>query len=276
MRERWGPAVLVIGWLVQAAGAGAQTVTQGSAAPPIRVTFDEAVRLAIEKNPTMAEAAQAILRADVLLQLARTVERPIVSGSVTATVLDSERGFDGQVTQPQTQAFLGASISFPVLAASRWAQRAQAQDQIQIAQLSVTEVRRQIAVAAAQAYLEVIALQRQVEVGLLARENAQAHVDFARARLEGGMGSKLNELRASQELATDEVFLEAARLGVRRAQEALGVLIAADAPVDVAGEPSFEVPAMPADEAWLGDRSDVRLFTAQVGAADRVLAFGGP
>ena len=77
-------------------------------------------------------------------------------------------------------------------------------------------------------------------MNLLARENAIAHVDYARARLQGGAGSRLNELRASQELASDEVFLEASRLALRRAQEALGVLMAADAPIDAAGEPALE------------------------------------
>ena len=99
-----------------------------------------------------------------------------------------------------------------MLAASRWAERAQAEDQVRVARLSVADARRQIAVATAQAYLAVIAQQRQVDVNILARENAQAHVDYARALLEGGAGSRLNELRASQELATVEVLLEAARL----------------------------------------------------------------
>jgi outer membrane protein TolC len=252
-----------------AAPAVAQTPAAAADAPG-QVTFEEAIRLALEKNPGVAEAAQAILRAEALLQQARTVERPTLSASVTTTILDDERGFDDLVTQPQTQSFFGASLSYPVLAASRWAARAQARDQIQVARLSVTDVRRQIAVATAQAYLAVIAQQRQVEVNLRARENAQAHVDYARRRFEGGVGSRLNELRAAQELETDEVFLEASRLAVRRAQEALGVLIAADAPVDAAGEPAFEVPSVPAGEEWLAERPDVQLFTAQVSAANRV------
>jgi outer membrane protein TolC len=191
---------------------------QGSQAPE-RVTFDEAVQRAIEKNPGVIEAAQAILRAEALLQQANIVYRPEVSGSVTTTVLDSARGFDEFVTQPRTQSLIGVSVSFSVLDAARWAQTVQAQDQIRIARLSATETRRQIAIATAQSYLAVIALQRQVEVTAAARENAIAHFEYARARLQGGAGSRLNELRASQELELDETFLEAARLALRRAQE---------------------------------------------------------
>ncbi len=253
-------------WLCVAGVAHAQ--------PPVaieRVTFDDAIRRALERNPTIVESAQAILRADALLQQARTVYQPTVSGSVTTTVLDGDRGFDDFVTQPRTQSLLGASASYPVLAAARWAQQAQALDQIRVARLSVDETRRQIALATAVAYLAVIAQQRQVEVNERARENAIAHVDYARARLQGGLGSRLNELRASQELSTDEVFLESARLALRRAQEALGVLVASDGPVDAAAEPGLEVVTRPDDESWLGTRADVQLFSAQIDAADRVV-----
>jgi outer membrane protein TolC len=253
---------VVVVLLASAAAAPAQVVE--------RLTFEDAVRRAVEQNPNVAEAAQAILRAEALLQQASIVRQPTISATATTTVLDSERGFDEFVTQPRTQTLLGGSIAYPVLAASRWAERAQAQDQIRVAQLGVTETRRQIALATAQAYLGVIAQQRQVEVNQRARENATAHVEYARARLQAGLGSRLNELRASQELSRDEVFLESSRLALRRVQEALGVLVAVDGPVDAIAEPALEVASVPADSSWLASRADVQLFSAQIAAADRV------
>lgn len=235
-----------------------------------RVTFDDAVRRALEKNPSVAEASQAILRAEALLQQVSTVYRPTITGSVITTILDSERGFNELVTQPQTQSLLGVSVSYPVLAASRWAQRAQTEDQIRVARLGVNETRRQVATATAQAYLAVIAFQRQVDVNVRARENAVAHVEYARARLEGGAGSRLNERRASQELASDEVFLENSRMALRRAQEALGTLMAADAPVDATAEPALEVATAPADMQWLTARADIQFLSGQTDAASRV------
>jgi outer membrane protein TolC len=235
-----------------------------------RVTFEEAIRTALENNPGIAEASQSILLAEALLQQARTVYRPSLTGTAVVNTLDSERGFDGLVVQPQVQSVFGASLSYPVLAASRWAARAQAEDQVRVARLSVTDVRRQIALATAQAYLAINAAERQVEVNLRALENAQAHLDYARALLQGGAGSRLNELRAAQEYATDEVLLEATRLVLRRSQEALGVLMAADGPIDASGEPAFPVPTPETAQTWLTARPDVQLFTAQVEAADRV------
>lgn len=253
--------------LVLAAGAVRAQEAVGVEA----VTFDEAVRRAIEKNYDVAQAAQSILNAEAILQQAQTVFRPSLDGTVTTTVLDSGRGFDGQTVQPQTQTAFGGAASFPVLAASRWAARTQAQDRVAIARISADEVRRQVAIATAEAYLEIIAQRRQVEVRLRAVETARAFEDYARQRLEGGVGSKLNHLRSAQETSSAEVLLEVARLGVRRAQEALGVLVVADGPIDAAGEPAFEVPVTPTGQAWLSQRTDIRLFSAELSAADRVV-----
>jgi multidrug efflux system outer membrane protein len=108
-----------------------------------------------------------------------------------------------------------------------------------VSQRAADEARRQIGVATAQAYLAVIAQRRVVDLNERARDNAKAHYDYANQRYEGGIGSRLNALRAQQALSGDEARVEEARLAVRRAQEALGVLIAADGPVDAANEPDF-------------------------------------
>ncbi|MEW6323328.1 MAG: TolC family protein [Acidobacteriota bacterium] len=260
----------VLAALLAVLASAASAAAQPSA--PLTLTFEEAVARALANSPTVADAAQAILRAEAALQQAGLVRRPTIGATVTTTVLNEARGFDGLVTQPRTQTFIGGSVAYPVLAAARWAEQAQAADQVGIARIGADEVRRQIGIATGQAYLALIAVRRQVEVNQRALENARAHLDFARARLEAGAGSRLNELRAAQEVETDEVLLESSRLGVRLAQEALGLLVAADGPVDAAGEPGFEVPAAPADAGWLSSRTDVRLFDARVEAADRVVA----
>ena len=55
-----------------------------------RVTFDEAVQRALEHNPTVAEAAQAILRAQALLDQAQVRVPPARStGGVGTTILDA-------------------------------------------------------------------------------------------------------------------------------------------------------------------------------------------
>jgi outer membrane protein TolC len=167
---------------------------------------------------------------------------------------------------------LNAALSYPILAATRWAARSQAADQVGIARISAEEVRRQVATTAAEAYLAVIAARRQLEIAVRNRDTAVALEEFARVRLEAGQGSRLNQVRSSQELAGSEARVEAAALALRQAQEALGVAIFAGGPVDAAGDPVLFPATPPSDnESWLVRRPDVRLFDAQVQAADRVL-----
>ena len=127
-----------------------------------RVTFDEAVRRALERNPTVGEAAQAILRAEALLDDARTVFHPSLDGVVGTTVIDAPRGFAGNVTQPRTQTSFGAAISYPLLAPARWAEKTQAADQVGVARFSAEDVKKQIGLAAAEAYFAVLNEQRQL------------------------------------------------------------------------------------------------------------------
>ncbi len=238
---------------------------------PKVIEFDDAIARAVAANRSAAQAALAIERAEALLQNARAGTLPSVSATATSVTLDREIGFDDRVTQPRTQVTFGATASMPILAPVRWAAVAQARQQVGVAELSVQEAQRQIAVAAGQAYLAVIAQKRQVDVTQRSVETARAHLDYARKRREGGLGSRLNELRAAQSVSADEARLENARLGVLRAQEALGVILAEAGPVDAGREPALEVPAGAVDaDAAIAGRSDLRWQRAVRDAAQRV------
>lgn len=262
MSDRLLPAVIAVVALLPAWPAGAQTE---------RVTFDGAVRRATERHPTVGQATQAILRAQALLAQSNSVFRPLLYGNAATVILDAARGFDGNMTQPRTQSAFNATLSYPILAASQWAAKNQAADQVAIARISAQETRRQVALTAAQSYLAVIAAQRQREIALRNLDTAKALEEYAQARLEAGKGSRLNQLRSTQERAAAEVQLELAELFVRQGQEALGVSIFADGPVDAEGDPELQPAALPSDDAWLMQRPEVRLSTAQMQAADRVV-----
>ncbi len=247
--------------------ASAQPSAPTAAQPPMVlpevVSFADAVQRAIAANPTVERAATSVMNAEALLAQARAAVRPTVDGTIVMTVLDGERGFSGQVVQPQTQTLFAGAAAAPVLAMAQWAARAQAEQRVGVAQLGVDDVRRQVGVAAAEAYLAIFGAKRQVEVNEQARDNAQAQLDYARARREGGVGSRLNEVRAARELAVVLELLEQSRLAVALGQEALGLITASDRPLDAAGEPPLDAPAVEG-ESWLRDRTDIRLFDAQV------------
>jgi outer membrane protein TolC len=225
----------IVAAMVLHVSAGAQTIE--------RITFDEAIQRAVANNPTIQQAAAGIVRAEAILQQAGSSTRPQLSASISATVIDPITRFSGASIFPRTQTLTTAEFAVPLLTPVRWAQRNQLADQVFVSQQRAGDVRREIAVATAQAYLAIIASRRVLELNERARDNAAAHYAYANQRYEGGIGSRLNALRAQQELSADEARVEDAQLAVRRAQEALGVLIAAPGPADAAEEPVFDVPA---------------------------------
>lgn len=119
----------------------------------------------------------------------------------------------------------------------------------------------------------VIARKQVLEAQVVARDVARAHYDLARRQRELGAGSRLNELRAQQQLSSDESLVEQAALQISLAEEALGVLIAMDGPATAADEPALEVPVDlgPAVSQLFQVRPDVQAALARERAADRVV-----
>lgn len=247
-----------------------------AAGVPEKLAFDEAIRRAITRNPSAVIAAAEILRAQALVAEARSVILPNVNVSGTNTTLDGARGIGEQVFTPQNTFSAAIGVSVPLFAPALWAKRVQALDAQHVAEAGSEEVKRQVAVAAAEAYLTIIGTKRVVESQLRARDTAQAFYDYADSRLQVGAGSKLAALQAQQTLSSDIALVEQAQLALYRAQEALGVLIAAETPVDALDEPAFEIPDEStvvgvADQA-VQQRTDIRLGNLTVAANQRIVA----
>jgi outer membrane protein TolC len=136
--------------------------------------------------------------------------------------------------------------------------------------LTVADVKRNVAFATADAYLSILVQKRVVETNERSRDTAKAHFDLATELEQKGTGSRLNALRAQQQFSVDSGLVEVARLALYRAQEALGVLIAADGPADATDEPDFSVSADAGSPSGLF-RTDLRLFSAQQHAAERTV-----
>jgi outer membrane protein TolC len=248
--------------------------TQAFAQTPTvrRVEFEEAVKQALVRNPSIAGAQVAVAEAEAGRQQARALTRPGLSASVNTITNSREIAFEeAGVVSPRTQAALGASASVPLFISPQWAAVRQASDQVDVANQDALEARRQVGLAAAQAYLQVILAQRQAEVELRALETARAHLEYADRRLEGGVGSRLNQLRAAQAASETETRLEAVRLLLSRAQESLGVQMAEDGPVDAGAVPALETPETTNIDELLADRPDVKAQVLAVRAADRVV-----
>ena len=264
--------VVRYGLVISGLTAMLAVATVASAQSPVvrTVEFAAAVQLAVERNPSMATAAAAVAEANASVALAKAFTRPTATATVNNVTLNKAQGFEGGVTQPRNQTTFGATASVPLLAFNDWAAVNQARDRITVATENANEARRQVAMATAQTYLAVIAAKRQIEVDERALESARAHLDYADKRLAGGLGSRLNQLRAAQAVSEDESRLEATKLQLRRAQEALGVLVVENGPVDAGADPAFEKPTV-SDAELLANRADIRAQDAAIAAAERVI-----
>jgi len=225
-------------------------------APPMeRLTLEEAVRRAIARNPTALIAEEEIHRAEGIVKEVRAGSFPTLTANAAATRIDDTRTV-GSVVTPLNYRNANVNLTIPVFAPQRWLAWKNSGAQVEIARLSADDARRAVAVATARTYISVMAQHRLVQITIQARDGARAHLEDAHARFEVGSGNRLDEVRAAQEVATDEAQLAQAQAGLSRAREALGVLVGADGPIEV-GE-QLALPALPAPEDALRDAEDKR------------------
>lgn len=237
---------------------------------PERLTLGAAVARALRRNPTAAVALAEVRRAQALIEQVRAAALPNLSVTATYTRLDDDRRFNERVVSAANQLSGVANLTVPLVAPQRWVQWSHARDGRRIAELGAVDVRRQVAAAVARAYLTLLTLRRNIEILERARDTARAHLQFSHARRVGGVGNRLDEVRAGQELSTDEAQVQAAYGQQARAREALAVLVGAEGPVDCADE--APLPPPPPEPEALDEaqrRSDVEAQRARLWAAQR-------
>jgi outer membrane protein TolC len=236
--------------------------------PAPTMTFEEAIRQSVLRNASAQVANFEIQRFEAVARQTRAGWLPTFTANGTFAVLDNDRRFSGRVFASQSQLSANLTLNVPIIAPQQWAASSRASDQIDIARASRADVARTVAITVAKAYLLVVSQKRVLEVSRSARVTALAHYEFSRTRFVGGLGNKVDVVRAAQELAADDGIVEQARVSVVRAREALGTLIGAQTPVD-AVEPALA--GAPTQEAALTEvesqRTDVQAQKNRMQAA---------
>jgi outer membrane protein len=212
----------------------------------VRLTLDDALRRALARNPAAEIAAREIDRADALLKQARAAWLPTLNANATYTRLDDDREINGRVLASKSQLNGNLQLSVPILAARSWASYSRTKDTVAIARFSQSDVRREVAVSTARAFLTVIAQRRVLNSVERALNTARAHEEYAVTRFKGGVANRLDSIRAEQERATAEVRVKNQLVALTRAQEALGVLVGEEGAVEAIADPALEAPPTPA------------------------------
>jgi outer membrane protein TolC len=250
------------------------SISNASTSPDVvRLSLDEAVRRSLAQNPTVAIAEQEIRRAQALVEQVRSYSLPTLIGNLTYTRLDSDRvadiGGHPTVLAAANQLSGNITLAVPLFSPQRWAQWSHARDNVEVARATAQDARRSLAIATSRAYLAVAVQHRIVGTYQRAAASARAHADFAQSRFTGGVGNRLDVVRANQEFAADRALLGNQIVVLGREQEALGVLVGFDRPADALDEvPIGNGPSGPAamhDAETL--RSDVRAQASRVTAA---------
>lgn len=216
------------------------------------VTLTEAVRRALERNPSSEVAHEEVVRSIALARQVRAAWFPTLNANATYTHLDAARRLaSGAVALPQDSLAANLQLTVPVLAPRQWVASSRAKENVGLARASAIETRRAVAIQTARAYLTVIAEHRVLEAAQEALQTSRELEDFAVTRFEGGVGNRLDAVRASQERATADVRVKNELMSLTRAQEALGVLMGDEAGIDAAADPALSPP--PSVDAALGE-----------------------
>jgi outer membrane protein TolC len=214
----------------------APTVTASEQTRVESVTFDDAVARALARNPTIGEAIQEVRRLHAHMEEVRAISLPTLYGTASYTRLDHERVSNGIVFVPAGSLNIAVTLNAPLVYPRGWLTWSEAGDQVAVARANEKDVRRTIAVSTAQAYLAILTQRRLLEIARAARDNAKAHYEFTRAQRIGGVGNRLDEVRAAQQFTTEEVNVQTQSVALVRDREALGVFLATSGPVDAASE----------------------------------------
>ncbi len=239
-----------------------------------QVTFAEAVQRAVDHHPAMRVAEADAARALAVLEEERSPSLPTLYATGTYTRLDADRTLPGsppRIISPK-DSINGALLLNVPLTPKNWEQWFRADKSADAARATAVDVRRQVALAAGRAYLTALGAKRVVHASQLAKDNAQAHLDFSTQRSEGGVGTRLDVVRAEQELATSLAQLESALGAEAAAEEALGTAAGSDGPLEAADEPSL--PHQDDVGAALGDAEAKRTDVAAAKSRERAAQAG--
>lgn len=237
-----------------------------------RVGLADAVQRALARNPNALTAKEEIARSEAIVREARAASLPVLAGNGTYTRSDADRVQNGVVLVARDEVAANAQLTIPILQTRSWAQWSQAKMGVDVAHASRREIERQVAAATARAYLAVVAQRRQIDNTQRALATARAHAQYTHSRLLGGVGNRVDDVRAEQQVATLQAQLATAFDALARTREALGVLMGSEGPVDALNDATLPAPPSTPDaiDHARSQRPDLVLDRKRVRAAEQV------
>jgi outer membrane protein TolC len=133
--------------------------------------------------------------------------------------------FSGFGNQPNDSFSLSAQATQPIIALEAWHNWKTTKINVDAAKLSYEDMKRTIALAVANDLIAVITAERVAELNRVGTRNALERLDLSRRKNNLGAASRLDVIRAQQDVETSRATLVTGDESLREAREALGLAL---------------------------------------------------
>lgn len=240
---------LLLGLLV--AGLALAPVARAQEVPARRLDLEEALRLALTRNPRIEAARQFETAAEAGVREARADRWPALEAAAGYLRIEDPPRLGPGVTEAalgeRDAAYVDVSARQTVWAGGAIGGRIRAARRSRTGEAAARRaVEETVALEVHRAFYGVLLARATVEVRRAAVRTLEAHATETRARYDRGDASEYEALRADVELANARPRLVSARHDVERARDALARLLGLDpeAPFEVEGKLEDATPAL--------------------------------
>lgn len=218
-----------------------------AAAPKTLTTWQEAIHLVDTRSTDLRVAEADVERAEAQSRQALGRILPTLNASASASRQSSQ--FDqpagstlfGQPipqeftqTNTSTNTSLGATLSVPILQPRGWYAYGTARQSVELAKLSTTDRRRLLITNVASAIVSVFTAERVAEINRVGLKTALERLELTRRRARLGTATRLDIVRAEQDVTLASNTIIQGNESLRRARESLGLALGEDVPYSVA------------------------------------------
>jgi len=245
-------------------------------------SWDSALKLVRAQNPDVRRAQAQIeaARGQARQTLARSL--PTLTGTVNANfhVLTGtgpnifQPGTVGEVPNPRGNLSTDLSLRIPLVTVQSWHDHGTAKLTIKQAEISLEEAERQVLGGLAESIAGVVTAERLAEVTRESLNSALLALELSERRARLGAVSKVDVLRAAQEVAASRGQVIESDESLRQARETLGLALGSSGDWGVA--PEIRLDRLGDDarrvckqSSSIDDRSDLRASATQKEVASR-------
>ncbi|WP_437300671.1 TolC family protein [Sorangium sp. So ce426] len=257
--------------------------------PPARTlaSWNDARAMIEQRSVDFAIAVQEVARAEGVARRALAAALPsldargdvtheLAGGSSVSPSLPApgEPGA-GAIEDAPTTASASLTLRQPILAPRAWYGIGTARRSVDVAKLSLEDRRRVTVGAVADAVVSIVTAERVSEINRVGLRSALERLELTRRRERLGTGTKLDVVRAEQDVALARATLVSGDEALRKARETLGAVLGERGEVGV--PQGFSLNAIAAEvqsecaEARSDQRADVRAARAELEIAERNL-----